>query len=185
MDLYVARDVGPTGQIACVVLGARLEPGGDRWHVAKLPDLGVGPNRNTIVPNCQTHWFFEGTKVGIEDTIRCANNYKLARLIGRHQQRTFELIENLRKIGRVKACERTLAVVLARYAFIRFRTASAHKVISTDPQPENGSQTKAPTRAVTLVIDEPLKKLANAGVEHEPHVHTYLVKQLESLHQPM
>jgi hypothetical protein len=108
VDQDVAGDVAGARQEAGVVPAGGLQAVGDAAHVAELPDLQSGADREfrTAVGQGQSHGGRERTVVGVEVLALVADHHELAGLVGRDQERRAHLPQQHTEVRRVGGPQR-------------------------------------------------------------------------------
>jgi len=109
VDLHVARDVARARQEAGVVPPGRLELGRGRGNVVKFPDLEARAERQPVARDGKPHRAREAAEVRVQALALGPDDDQLARLVGGHQQRDAELIEEGGEVGGMDAAERRRA----------------------------------------------------------------------------
>ena len=88
------------------MLVRRFELGRHGRHVAKLPDVDRRADRQPPAADGHAHRLVERAEVRVDHAAVGPHDDELAGLVGRHEQRAAELVENRREVRRVHAAQR-------------------------------------------------------------------------------
>ncbi len=120
VDVDVAGDMNAARQATGVVLAGRIEPGGDRRHVAVFPDGPGAADGQAVVADGDAHGFVEVTEMRVDgvacgrtagEAVIAANENHLAGLVGRYHEADVQLPEDIRQAGREYAAQRLIVPV--------------------------------------------------------------------------